>query len=86
LATFGDSPPPEITSGGEQTSTRALFFDRGKNLFLIFDDGVENALILQDGALVPFNTVLVSFDLVLIGDDFLLVAQDLFLIGDDIAF
>jgi hypothetical protein len=60
-----------------------LLPEQGQNLFLIFEDGVQAALVFQDGALVLLYGVLVGLDLFLVGDDRLLIAENLFLIGDD---
>jgi hypothetical protein len=62
---------------------RRLLPEQRQDLFLIFEDGVQAALIFQDSALIFLYGVLVGFDLFLVGNDHLLIAENLFLIGDD---
>jgi hypothetical protein len=61
-------------------------FQLGQDSFLIFDDGVQGGLILQDGGLVLLNDFLIGGDGFLVGEDGLLVLQDLFLIADYVLF
>jgi len=46
-----------------------LLFDSSENLLLIFDDGVQGALILENGALILLNGFLIGPDLLLIGEN-----------------
>jgi hypothetical protein len=62
----------------------ALLFDGGENLLLIFDDGIEGALILQNGALILLYGFLIALDLLLIGENLFLISDDLLLIRDDV--
>jgi hypothetical protein len=66
-----------------ETELRELLLKQGQDLFLIFEDGVQAALVFQDGALILFDGVLVGLDLLLVGDDRLLITENLFLISDD---
>jgi hypothetical protein len=65
---------------------RSLFAEQRENSLLILDDGVQGALILQDGGLVLLDRLLIRFDFTLIGDDRLLIPQNAFLICDDVFF
>jgi hypothetical protein len=69
-----------------ETELRELLLEQGQDLFLIFEDRVQAALVFQDGALILFDGVLIGLDLLLVGDDRLLIAENLFLIRDDGAF
>jgi hypothetical protein len=66
-----------------ETELRKLLLEQSQDLFLIFEDGVQAALVFQDGALILLDGVLVGLDLFLVGDDRLLIVENLFLIGDD---
>jgi hypothetical protein len=69
-----------------ETELRELLLEQGQDLLLIFEDGVQAALVFQDGALILFDGVLIGLDLLLVGDDGLLIVENLFLISNNGAF
>jgi hypothetical protein len=74
----------KIAFSGDEQSRPALLFDGGENLLLIFDDGIEGALILQNGALILFYGFLIALNLLLIGKNLFLIRDDLLLIRNDV--
>jgi hypothetical protein len=65
-------------------SRAALLRDRSQDLLLIFDDGLQAALIFQNGRLVLLYCLLILLDFVLISEDRALILKNFFLVGDNI--
>jgi hypothetical protein len=65
------------------SSCKMLFVKRRQDLLLIFDDGVQAALILQNGGLILLYGFLIGFNLFLIGENLFLIGENPPLIRDD---
>jgi hypothetical protein len=59
-----------------------LLSQERQNLLLIFQDGVQAGLVLEDGGLILLNRVLVSLDFCLIAEDRFLIAENALLVCD----
>jgi hypothetical protein len=64
----------------------AILLKLRQYLFLICDDRVQRALVLQNGHLVLSDRILIGLNGILVRQNRLLILQDSFLVGEHVVF